>query len=705
MSFSISGGYSSVANVINGNLPTVTDLIPKAHDTFNIGSSTLRWNSLYSNNEFFGTAPSTSSDFNKKKDIQAIGDALSIVMQLKPKSFKMKNGTSNRVHTGFIAQECQDLFCPNWAAYVKDGEDIGLRYEQFISLNTRAIQQVNNRLVNVEEFSKLVSQKLDTDFSVSDTKQNEMSTIRDRLNALGGDLGNLRNELRSEVGNQVNNVKSELRSEVGNQLGNLNSVKADLSSIFSRLQFLENNLRSSLTEECICRVNDMRGRISSEIDLKLENNLHPRLTEECQTRVNNMQGRISSEVDTKIEKERENARAEARAEARAVEAVLLNFQTKFNDQICDLIDKVNLLIEKCSELESKSKLQERINLAPSQNDVISPLMESLVDKVNFLIAKCDDIESFKERFGNSLTENSREIELLLNFENTFKQEMADLVSKVDLLSNELDNFKVKKQADNELINGVLEKINLISGDVNSIREKHDESLREQSVMNTSFENSLREQMIELVEKVNLLSNDLEVIKQAVTTSSKEQKSEELELINRLIEKINMLASELQTIKESQAQNVTEFSEYKDEHKTTHSVEMELINGLMEKVNLLMADLESFRENVKQSVQESGTVNENVNFEDTFRQQMIDLIEKVNSLVIRCNDLDLKLNNIPKPKAENKIEFEDSDSCGSSMIETIQERLYKAEQLIGKQQKMITKLTNAVNSLLRASENK
>ena len=699
MSFSISGGYSSIANVANGDLSSVANVIPKLTDTFNLGSSTsLRWNSIYSNNEFFGTAPTITSDFNKKKEIQPIGDALSIIMQLKPKSFKMKNGTSNRIHTGFIAQECENLFCPNWAAYVKDNEDVGLRYEQFIALNTRSIQQINNRLANVEEFSKLASQKLDTDFSVltgNDTKQNEMSTIYERLNLIGNDINNL------------------------------NTVKSDLSSIYSRLQLLENSLRNSLTEECICRVNNLQN----QIELKLEN-INPKLTEECVCRVNNLQNqienkleninlnqlsnresiseecktrvndiyeKISSEVDTKIEKEREKARE--------IEAVILNFQTKFNEQICDLIDKVNMLIEKCNELEKS-----RLVVEPENNlvgEVVNPLMSSLVDKVNFLIAKCDDIETFKDKYAENLRDNSREIQLLLNFENTFKQEMNELVSKVDLLSNELDKFNLQKEGETQLINNINEKINNLSGDINLIREKQIDSLREQSELNNSFEISLKEQMLELVEKVNLLANDLEAIKQAVSTSSKEQKSEELDLINRLIEQINMLAQELQTIRDNQSQNMSVLNEYKEEQKATHSDEIELINGLMEKVNTLMADLESFRENVKQSVNENEKMEiNNVNFEDKFRQQMLDLIEKVNSLVVRCNDLDLKLSSIPNPeKKENKIEFEDSDSCGSSMMETIQERLYKAEQLIGKQQKMITKLTSAVNSLLKANDSK
>ena len=70
-----------------------------------------------------------------------------------------------------------------------------------------------------------------------------------------------------------------------------------------------------------------------------------------------------------------------------------------------------------------------------------------------------------------------------------------------------------------------------------------------------------------------------------------------------------------------------------------------------------------------------------------------------------NELSVKLDEVnyilqSKPKAEQKVEIEESDSGGITMVESLQERLYKAEQLISKQDKMIKKLTTAVNKLLK-----
>ena len=59
-------------------------------------------------------------------------------------SYKYIDGTSTRTHTGFIAQDCENVFCDKWAGFVKnDNDEYGLRYDEFTSINTRAIQELN----------------------------------------------------------------------------------------------------------------------------------------------------------------------------------------------------------------------------------------------------------------------------------------------------------------------------------------------------------------------------------------------------------------------------------------------------------------------------------------------------------------------------------------------------------------------------------
>jgi hypothetical protein len=98
--------------------------------------------------------------------------------------------------------------------------------------------------------------------------------------------------------------------------------------------------------------------------------------------------------------------------------------------------------------------------------------------------------------------------------------------------------------------------------------------------------------------------------------------------------------------------------------------------------------------------------------DEISSQMVELENKNEELTLRnveltsemakqSNELEIVKTQKQTPIVkEAKIEIEDSDTGGISMIESLQERLYKSEALISKQDKMIKKLTIAVNKLLK-----
>lgn len=80
---------------------TVYGLMPAQDNTLKLGYSNLRWTDVYSSNAYIQT-----SDKNEKYDIEALGDqAKSFIMALKPSSFRVTYGTSNRKHYGLIAQD------------------------------------------------------------------------------------------------------------------------------------------------------------------------------------------------------------------------------------------------------------------------------------------------------------------------------------------------------------------------------------------------------------------------------------------------------------------------------------------------------------------------------------------------------------------------------------------------------------------------
>jgi len=139
------------------------DLTPNATNTYTIGSSSsTQYNAIYGNT-VYGNGIVLTSDINKKKDIQPIEDALSVIMRFESKSFKFKDGTSNRKHTGFIAQQIKEVVPDDWALYCDNKlGDIGLKYTEVIPLNTRAIQQLNERLTKVESRKLVGGSVIDT---------------------------------------------------------------------------------------------------------------------------------------------------------------------------------------------------------------------------------------------------------------------------------------------------------------------------------------------------------------------------------------------------------------------------------------------------------------------------------------------------------------------------------------------------------------
>lgn len=98
------------------------------------------------------------SDKRKKKNIKdlTISKAKSFLMNLKPRSFKFKDGQSGRNHHGFIAQEVKEAMPEDWGLYVEDKEKdfIGLRYDEIMADAIKLLQDHEKRIEKLEGGSK-----------------------------------------------------------------------------------------------------------------------------------------------------------------------------------------------------------------------------------------------------------------------------------------------------------------------------------------------------------------------------------------------------------------------------------------------------------------------------------------------------------------------------------------------------------------------
>ena len=133
-------------------------LKPSGNAVYSLGNSSYQYKNVYAQNVFVNGSAVTTSDKRKKKFIRKLEDKyLELIKKLRPVTFKYKKGTSGRTHTGFIAQEVeqamQDCGITNeefGGLVIQENGEYGLRYEEFIALQTAAIQNLQKRVEELE---------------------------------------------------------------------------------------------------------------------------------------------------------------------------------------------------------------------------------------------------------------------------------------------------------------------------------------------------------------------------------------------------------------------------------------------------------------------------------------------------------------------------------------------------------------------------
>lgn len=143
------GGIRTTSDSI-GNPNTVDNVIKMYGDWKVTGNMTL------------ASGEAVTSDQNRKNTITDLSEKYSAFFdKLKPRLFKYNDGTSDRLHVGFIAQEVKEAMdavgidAKDFAAlcikHNPDGsEEWSLRYSEFIAMNTLEIQKLKARIEGLE---------------------------------------------------------------------------------------------------------------------------------------------------------------------------------------------------------------------------------------------------------------------------------------------------------------------------------------------------------------------------------------------------------------------------------------------------------------------------------------------------------------------------------------------------------------------------
>ena len=148
--------YELILNSQNNNiLYSLGSFIPGSTGLY-LGDSGKAWEAIYSK-----TGGVLVSDAREKNSIQSFSDSYeSFYDKISPILYKLNDGTSGRLHSGFIAQEIEralsesNIDTKDFAGICigKDENNTrGLRYEEFIALNTWQIQKLKLRVSALEQ--------------------------------------------------------------------------------------------------------------------------------------------------------------------------------------------------------------------------------------------------------------------------------------------------------------------------------------------------------------------------------------------------------------------------------------------------------------------------------------------------------------------------------------------------------------------------
>ena len=124
------------------------DIEPGVTDTYDLGSNTFKWDDVYATNGFIQT-----SDETQKENITTSDLGLNFINALNPVSYKFISGS--RTHYGLGAQSVETTLesfekeSMDFAGLIT-GSNYGLRYHEFISPMIKAIQELTDKVNQLE---------------------------------------------------------------------------------------------------------------------------------------------------------------------------------------------------------------------------------------------------------------------------------------------------------------------------------------------------------------------------------------------------------------------------------------------------------------------------------------------------------------------------------------------------------------------------
>ena len=116
-----------------------TDILPSTSGTYNLGSSSKRWNYIYSSNLL------QVSDARLKTNIINSNYGLTAILRIRPVTYNWKEGDDKQTKIGFLAQELRKVV-PEAVVGNESQETLAVNYTEIIPILVKAIQEQQQQI-------------------------------------------------------------------------------------------------------------------------------------------------------------------------------------------------------------------------------------------------------------------------------------------------------------------------------------------------------------------------------------------------------------------------------------------------------------------------------------------------------------------------------------------------------------------------------
>ncbi len=124
------------------------DFLPSSTSTYDLGSSSLRWEFIYSNNSL------NISDARLKTNIRNLNYGLSTIMKIRSVQYNWKEGVDKATKIGFLAQDLKKII-PEVVVGDETKENLAVNYIELIPVLVNAIKEQQKQ---IDDLKKMVEE-------------------------------------------------------------------------------------------------------------------------------------------------------------------------------------------------------------------------------------------------------------------------------------------------------------------------------------------------------------------------------------------------------------------------------------------------------------------------------------------------------------------------------------------------------------------